>query len=65
MACGGCGANRAARMAAADGKVTKYRVTWGDGTSTLEETLVAARLAMGKQSDPVLRRGMRMTAVRV
>jgi hypothetical protein len=52
-------------MAAADGKVTKYRVTWGDGSSDLEETLVAARLSMGRQSDPVLRKGMRMTAVRV
>jgi hypothetical protein len=52
-------------MAAADGKVTKYRVTWGDGTSTLEDTLVAARLLMGKESDATKRRGMRMTAVRV
>ena len=62
MACGGCGARRAQRAGAAAGTETKYRITWGDGSTSVEDSVPAARLAMGKQSDSAKRKGMRMTA---
>ncbi len=67
MACGGCGARRAAQNKAAGGagKVTKYRVTWGDGTSELMDRYQDARLAMGNQKDATKRKGMRVTSVAV
>jgi hypothetical protein len=67
LSCGGCGAKRAAANKAAGGagKVTKYRITWGDGSNDLFDTYSAARLAMGDQKDVTKRRGMRVTSVAV
>lgn len=66
MACGGCGARRAAR-AGSDGvaKVTKYRITWGDGTSELVDSYPEARKAMTLEKSATKRRGMRVTSVAV
>jgi hypothetical protein len=61
--CGGCGARRAARAGTPEsGKVTKYRITWGDGATAVHASYTEARLAMGRESDPVKRRGMRVTS---
>jgi hypothetical protein len=65
MACGGCGARRAARSVGGDGKVTEYKVTWGDGSTNQYASLGEARLAMGAQSDDKKRRGMRVLSIRV
>lgn len=66
MACGGCGARRSARAGTAEeGTITKYRITWGDGTTELKDTFPQAKLAMGTQSDPVKRKGMRYLSVAV
>ena len=67
MACGGCGARRAAQNKAAGGAgtVTKYRVTWGDGSKDLFDSFPEARLAMGNQADATKRKGMRATSVAV
>ena len=61
MACGGCGARRAAAKGAAPGAVVQYRVTWGDGSDEKFSTYSEARLAMGRQTDQAKRRGMRIT----
>lgn len=67
MACGGCGARRAAQNKAAGGagKVTKYRVTWGDGSNDLFAAYSEARMAMGTEKDATKRKGMRVTSVAV
>lgn len=66
MACGGCNSRRAAR-AGVDGvaKVTKYRITWGDGSSELVDTYQTARTTMGNEKSVTKRRGMRVTSVAV
>lgn len=68
MACGGCAAKRNARVAGMsgnDGKVTKYKVTWGDGSADTYDDYSAARLAMGGEKEDRKRRGMRILSVRV
>lgn len=64
MACGGCGARRDAAKTAADGKITKYVVTWGDGTTEEHATLPMARVAMSQQTDNAKRRRMRVGSIR-
>lgn len=61
MACGGCGARRAAAKGAAPGAKVQFRVTWGDGSNEMFESYPKARLAMGQQADQAKRKGMRVT----
>lgn len=66
MACGGCSSRRTARTGV-DGvaKVTKYRITWGDGSSELVDSYPQARTTMGSEKSVTKRRGMRVTSVAV
>jgi hypothetical protein len=46
-------------------KVTKYRITWGDGTSELVDSFPEARKVMALEKSATKRRGMRVTSVAV
>lgn len=65
MACGGCGRRREVQAADGTVMVTRYVVTWGDGSTSQFDDTVSARMAMAKESAPTKRRGMRVAPQRV
>jgi hypothetical protein len=65
MACGGCGKRREVKAADGSVMVTRYVVTWGDGSTAQFDDTVAARMAMAKEESPTKRRGMRVAPTRV
>lgn len=65
MACGGCGRRREVKAADGSVMVTRYVVTWGDGSTAEYSDVVGARVAMAKEQSATKRRGMRVAPQRV